>query len=127
MDGAAACLIAVILNRKRFRFRVRIRPPSDRLALYVRAQFLPLEVAQFIERAEVHGGQTRAALQTYDFHARFAQLGRQNSARRPHSDDDDISLFDCHGSALPLLVFGLRLQADHRRPRECLSGFPCPP
>jgi hypothetical protein len=47
--------------------------------VHVRAQLLPLEVAQFIVRREVRGGETRAALQANHFHARFAKLGRETA------------------------------------------------
>ena len=83
VDGAAARLVAVILHRDRVRARIRVRPPGDGLALDVRAQVLPLEVAQFVMRVEVCGRQTRAALQPNDFHARFAELGRENPPAAP--------------------------------------------
>jgi hypothetical protein len=49
-------------------------------------------------RVEVLGGETRAALEPDDFHARFAELGRENAAGRAHADDHDIGFFGGHGS-----------------------------
>ena len=109
VDGAAARLVAVIQNRHRVRAHARVRPPGDRLALPVRAKFLPLEIAQFVVRVEVRSGQARAALQANDFHARFAKLGREYPADRAHTDDDDICFFGCHGSCPPRWTFGLLL------------------
>ena len=112
VDRAAACLIAVIQHRERIRARLRVRPPGDGLALRVRAQILPLEIAQFVLRLEIRGGEARAALQADHFHARFAKLRREYPARRAHADDDDIRFFGCHGSCPPLRPLGPRLQAD---------------
>ena len=102
MDGAAAGLVAVALGRDRGRAHIGIPPPGDGLALRVRAQILPLEVAQFIVRVEVLGGETRAALEPDDFHARFAELGREDSAGRAHAHDDDVGFFRCHGFRSPI-------------------------
>src|SRR6266403_5919162 len=101
VDGAAARLVAVVQDWERVRAHTGVRPPGDGHALRVRAQFLPLEVAQFIVRAEIRGLQTRAALQANDFHACLAEFGCEDPACRAHSDDDYISLFDCHGLSLP--------------------------
>ncbi len=101
VDGAAAGLVAVVQNREWVRAHTIVLPPGDRHAFRVRAQFLPLEVAQFIVRAEVRGLKARAALQANDFHACLAEFGREDPACRAHSDDDNISLFDCHGLSLP--------------------------
>ena len=120
VHGTAARLVAVIENRERIRARLRVRPPGDRLALRVRAQVLSLEVAQFIERAEVRSGQARPALQPNNLHACFAQLGRENPPCGAHTDDDDIGFFGGHRSCLPRRALTLRLQADHGCARERL-------
>jgi len=72
------------------------------LALDIGAEILALEKAQFIVRREVLGLETRSALQSDDFHARLAELGREDAARRADPDNDDIGLFDRHGSCPPL-------------------------
>src|ERR1035437_422548 len=102
MDGAATCLVAIIQNRERVRAYIRVRPPSDGMALHVGAQLLPLEVAQFIVRGEVRRGKPRTALQADDFHPGFARLGREYPSCRTNTDDDHSRLLNCHGSSLPL-------------------------
>ena len=79
------------------RARIGVRPPGDRLALRVRAQILPLEVAQLVVRLEVLGLEPRAALEPDDLHAGLAKLGREDAAGRADADDDDIGFFRCHG------------------------------
>ena len=96
VDRASARLIAVIQNRHRVRARAGIWPPSDGLALNVRAKFLPLKITQFIVRVEVRGAKARATLQANDFHSRFAKFGREDSADRSNTNDDDIRFFGCH-------------------------------
>ena len=64
------------------------------------------------------GRQARTALEADDFHAGFAELGREDPAGRADADDDDIGLFGCHGSCPPQRGFGLRLQADDGRACE---------
>jgi hypothetical protein len=78
------------------RARVGVRPPSDGLAFRVRAQVLPLEIAQFVLRGEIRGGVPRAALETDDLHAGLAELGREYSAGPSDPDNDDIGFFNCH-------------------------------
>jgi hypothetical protein len=101
MDRAAARLIAVVLHRERVGARIGVRPPGNGLALDIRAQVLPLEVAQFVVCGEIRGRKTRTTLQADDFHASLAELGCEDSPGRTDADDDDISLFDCHRYALP--------------------------
>src|SRR6266550_5420380 len=101
VDGAAARLVAIVQDWERVRAHIGVRPPGDRHAPRVRAQFLPLEVAQFIVRAEVRGLKTWAALQANDFHARLAEFGREDPACRDHSYNNDVSFFGCHGLPLP--------------------------
>ena len=115
MHGAAAGLVAVVLRpaiglARAFAFGRQVTGWRFRLGRRV----LALEIAQFVVRLEVCGGQARAAFQADDFHARFAEFGREDAARRADADDDDVRFFGCHGSALPHR--GLRLQADHGRP-----------
>src|SRR5262244_1042572 len=102
VDGTAARLIAVVLHGDRSRRCVGIGPPGDGLTLDVRAQILALEIAQFIVRVEVLGGQARPALQADDLHARLAELGCEDTACRAHADDDNIGFFGCHGSYPPV-------------------------
>src|SRR2546426_4650612 len=130
MYRPTARLITIIQNRKWLRCRIGVRPPGHRLAFCVWTQILPLEVPQFVLRAEVRGGQPWATLEANDFHARFAKLGCEYSAYRAHSDNDDISLFSCHSSC-PLRYRPLqandwrtceRLSALHIRPGEDRLG-----
>ena len=83
------------------RARIPVRPPGYGLAFCIWTQVLPLEVPQFVLRAEVRGSQTRSALQANDFHSCLAELCREYSACGAHTDDDDISLFGCHSSCPP--------------------------
>src|SRR5262249_31246690 len=64
---AAAGWVAVILPRHRKGESVRAGPPGDRLALHVRTQVEPLEVAELIVRIEILRGQPRTTLQSDDF------------------------------------------------------------
>src|SRR5262249_8507945 len=98
----AARLIAVIEPRKRVRALFRVCAPRDRLAFHVRTQIAPLEISQFVLRAEVRRGQTWAAFQADDLHTRLAEFCSEDSAHRAHADDDDIRFFSCPHGSLPL-------------------------
>src|SRR5215470_18332737 len=121
VDGAATRLVPVSLCRDRGGAPIRVRPPCDGLALWIRAQILSLEVAQFVLWAKVFGRKTRAALQADDFHTRLAELGRENSACCADTDYNDIRFFGGHGSCPPRR--SLRLQADQSASCECLFAL----
>ena len=120
---AAARLIAVIQDGHRVRAHAGIWPPGNWLALPVRAKLLPLEIAQLVVRVEVRSGKARAALEANDFHSRFAEFGRENSADRAHADNDDIRFFGGHGLCPPYWALGHCLQADDGFARECLFAL----
>jgi hypothetical protein len=103
VDGTAADLIAVVERREGDRTRVRVRAPSDGLALRIGAQILALEVAQFILPGEVRGSVPRATLETDDFHARLSELGSKNSTGATDTHDDNIRFFCSHRSGSPRL------------------------
>ena len=96
MHRATACLVAVVQNGHWIRARIGIRPPGDGLALGIRPQLLPLKIAQFVMRAEIRRLKSRAALQANHFHARLAKFGREYSASRANSNDDDVRFFGGH-------------------------------
>src|SRR5580700_11339849 len=123
VDGATACLIAVIQDAHWMRAGAGVWPPGYGLTFPIRAQLLPLEVPQFIVRVEIRGAEARAALQTHDFHSRFAELGREYPPDRAHSDDDHICFFDCHGLCPSRRAFVYCLQADHGLARERLFAL----
>ena len=123
MDGPAAGLIAVIQNVHGVRARACVGTPRHRLALPVRAKILPLEVTQFIVRVEIRGAESRAALQANDLHSRLAQLSREDSSDRAHTNDHDICFLGCHCLSPPRRAFGYGLQADHGRARERLLAL----
>src|SRR5262244_1588909 len=133
VDGAAARLVAVVLHRDRICRRVRIGPPGDGLTLDVRAQILALEIAQFVVRVEVLSSQARPALEADDLHARLAELGCEDAARRAHADDDDVGFFGCHGSPpprQPALACSPTMRSRVNGPLLCISAGVnsiCPP
>jgi hypothetical protein len=98
VNRAAARLVAVIQDADRVRAHATVRPPRDRLALVVRAQILPLEVAQFIQAREVRGVVTRTAFEGDDLHARLGELRRDDSTGGARADDDDIRFLGGHDS-----------------------------
>ena len=100
VDGAASRLIAIVLDGDGCGPRIAVGSPGNGLALDVGAQILPLEITQLIVRIKVLRGEPRTALEPDHFHSRFAELGRKNTARCAHADNDDIGLFRCHGSPL---------------------------
>ena len=102
MHGAAAGLVAVVLHAASGSARaLAFGRQVTGWRFDVRAQILALEVAQLVMRVEVLGLEPRAALEPDHLHAGFAELGRENAARRADADDDDIGFFGCHGSGPP--------------------------
>ena len=64
--------------------------------LGIRAQILPLEIAQFVLSGEIRGGVPGAALKADDFHAGLAELGGKNRTGRSDADNDDVGFSSCH-------------------------------
>src|SRR6202043_1271352 len=96
VDRAASRLIAVIQNRHRLGICFCVGPPSNGLPFGIGAQLLALEIAQFIERAEVLGCKARTSFETDHFHAGFAEFGGEYSTHCAYTHDDDICFFGGH-------------------------------
>src|ERR1700680_2170640 len=96
VDCAASGLIAVIQNRHRLGIGFCVWPPSNGLPFGIGAQLLALEIAQFIERAEILGCKAGTSFETDDFHAGFAKFGGEYSANCAYTHNDDICFFGGH-------------------------------
>ena len=67
------------------------------MRLGIGAQVLALEIAQLVMRLEIGGLQLRPAFEPDDFHAGFAEFGRENAAGGADADDHNIGFLGCHG------------------------------
>src|SRR5579859_7573796 len=110
VDRAASGLIAVIQNRHRLSIGFCVGPPSNGLPFGTGAQFLALEIAQFIERAEILGCKARTSFEPDDFHPGLGEFGGEYSAHCAYTHYDDICFFGGHGLLRPSGSFGLSLQ-----------------
>src|SRR3984893_6566815 len=117
VDRAASGLIAVIQYGHRLGIGFCVGPPSDGLPFGIGAQLLALEIAQFIERAEILGCKARTSFEPDDFHPGFAEFGGEYSAHCSYTHNDDICSLGGHGLLRPSGRFGLSLQ-------PCLRLYP---
>ncbi len=119
VNRPASGLIAVIQDGQRLGIRFVVRPPGNRLLFYIRAKFLALKVAQFVQPAKILSGEPGAALQANHFHPRFGEFGGNDPAHRSHAHNDGVGCEGRHRLP-PLQAFGLRLQSHDARARKGL-------